>query len=58
MPSHEHEHGHGCRLGLLALLSLALGPDAVPELGRVAWSAGAVAALAVYVASLARILLD
>ena len=49
---------HDCRLGLLGLLSLALGPGAVPELGRVAWSAGVVAALAVYLASMARILLD
>ena len=49
---------HDCRLGLLGLLSLALGPGAVPELGRAAWSAGLVLALAVYLASMARILLD
>jgi hypothetical protein len=45
-------------LGLLGLLSLALGPGAAPELARVAWSAGVVAALAVYLASMARIMLD
>ena len=45
-------------LGLLGLLSLALGPGAVPEPGRVAWGAGVAAALAVYLASMARILLD
>ena len=34
------------------------GAGAAPEPARVAWSAGVVAALAVYLASMARIMLD
>lgn len=44
-------------LGLLGLLSLALGPDAVPGPGRLVWGAGLAAALAVYLSSMARILI-